>query len=62
MTVMLSHTDGWINEKNTMPDLSESSKIFLQSLIKEKELFVDAVDDKFDDFCDNSNDEFEKKI
>jgi len=47
---MLSLTDDWIDENNKMPNPSESSRIFLLSLMKEKGLYVDAVDNIFEDF------------
>ncbi|CAI6374691.1 unnamed protein product [Macrosiphum euphorbiae] len=33
MTVILSHTDGYLDDNNTKPNSSESSRIFLLSLI-----------------------------
>lgn len=58
MTVMLNPTVGWIDENNKIPNPSESSRICLLSLMKENELYIDAIDIS-DDSNDDFNDEFE---
>lgn len=59
MTFMLSSTDDWIEENNKMPNPPESCGIFLLSLMKELELYVDVLD-MSDDSYDDLNYEFGK--